>query len=235
MSENYFEVEKIFGDHLLEKNVLRKYPIVINAGVHEGQEMYDLMNAVKDVRIYAIEASRLCYDNAFNEFKNYENITFIKKAIVSSDRKEKVSFTDFLSNGKQYTYGGVQDFSEFRSNGQVYEVETTNIKEMIENIDSDIGYFKADIEGAEYEIIMDFDENVANKVKQIAIEIQDIPNKSYFECKKDMIEKLESLGYVVYTHQDGDINNDKELTEIINGVEFKTGGLYAIKEEEIND
>ena len=50
-----------------------------------------------------------------------------------------------------------------------------------------------------------------------------------------MIEKLESLGYVVYTHQDGNINNDKELTEIINGVEFKTGGLYAIKEEEIND
>ena len=112
--------------------MLRKYPIVINAGVHEGQEMYDLMNVVKDVRIYAIEASRLCYDSAFNQFKNYENITFIKKAIVSSDRKGKVSFTDFLSNGKHYTYGGVQDFSEFRSNGQVYEVETTNIKEMIE-------------------------------------------------------------------------------------------------------
>ena len=106
---------------------------------------------------------------------------------------------------------------------------------MVNNINSDIGFFKADIEGAEYEIIMDFDEEISNKVKQIAIEIQDIPSKSYFDCKKDMIEKLESLGYVVYTHQDGDINNDKESTVIINGIEFNTGGLYAIKKEEIND
>ena len=60
-----------------------------------------------------------------------------------------------------------------------------------------------------------------------------IPNsKSYSECKNDIINKLESLDYSVYTHQDGDITNDKESSEIINGQEFKTGGLYAIKKEE---
>ena len=61
------------------------------------------------------------------------------------------------------------------------------------------------------------------------MEIQDIPNKSYFDCRKDIIEKLESLNYVVYIPQDGDINNDRESSEIINGKDFKTGNLYAIK------
>ena len=235
MSNDYFEVVKIFGEHLIEKNVLKKYPTVINAGVHQGQEMFDLMDIVEDVKIYALEPSRRCYESAYNQFKGYENINFIKKAIVGSNRKGNVEFTDFLSNGKYYDYGGVQDLSEFRSNGETYEVETTNIKEIVNNINSDIGFFKADIEGAEYEIIMDFDEEISKKVKQIALEIQDIPNKSYFQCRDDMIKKLESLNYSVYVHQNGDINNDKESTEIINGIEFNTGGLYAIKKEEIND
>ena len=232
---NHFNVVKIFGEHLVEKNVLKKYPTVINAGIHQGQEMFDLMNIVEDVKIYALEPSRRCYESAYNQFKNYENISFIKKAIVGGNRTGDVEFTDFLSNGKQYDYGGVQDLSEFRSNGETYKVKTTNIKEMIDDIGSDIGFFKADIEGAEYEIIMDFDKEIANKIKQIALEIQDIPDKSYFECRDDMIKKLESLNYSVYIHQNGNINNSKESTEIINGVKFNTGGLYAIKKEEIND
>ena len=235
MSSDYFDVVKIFGEHLVEKNVLKKYPTVINAGVHQGQEMFDLMDIVTDIKIYALEPSRRCYESAYSQFKGYENINFIKKAIVSSNRKGNVEFTDFLSNGKYYDYGGVQDLSEFRSSGETYEVQTTNIKEMVDSINSDIGLFKADIEGAEYEIIMDFDDKISQKIKQIALEIQDIPGKSYSECRDDMVKKLESLNYVVYVHQEGDITNDKESTEIINGIEFNTGGLYAIKKEEIND
>ena len=107
------------------------------------------------------------------------------------------------------------------------------ISRIMHQLDSDIGFFKADIEGAEYEIIMDFDDEISNKIKQIALEIQDIPGKSYSECRDDMIEKLESLNYVVYIHQNGDITDGEESTEIINGVKFSTGGLYAIKSEEI--
>lgn len=233
MSNESFDVVKIFGEHLIDKNVLKKYPMVINAGVHQGEEMLDLIDLVNDVKIYAIEPSESCYQRTFNNFSSYENINFIKKAIVSSERKGKVQFTDFLSNGKYYDYGGLQELSEFRSSGETYDVDIINMKELLEDMDSDIGYFKADIEGSEYEIIMDFDKEIASKVKQIALEIQDIPSKSYSECKNDIINKLESLDYSVYTHQDGDITNDKESSEIINGQEFKTGGLYAIKKEEI--
>ena len=228
-----FNVIKIFGEHLVNPSVLKKYPVVINAGVHQGQEMYDLMNITSDVQIYAIEPSRACYNIVFNTFESYKNIKFINKALVGSNRTGTVQFTDFLSNGKYYDYGGLQELSEFRSSGETYDVDIINMKELLEDMDSDIGYFKADIEGSEYEIIMDFDKEIASKVKQIALEIQDIPSKSYSECKNDIINKLESLDYSVYTHQDGDITNDKESSEIINGQEFKTGGLYAIKKEEI--
>ena len=69
-------------------------------------------------------------------------------------------------------------------------------------------------------------------IKQIALEVQDIPTKSYVECRDDIVKKLESLGYVVYTHIGGDITKDEE-TEVINGKPFTTGGLYAIKKEEL--
>ena len=83
MSDEHFNVVKIFGGHLVEKNVLKKYPIVINAGVHQGQEMFDLMNLFEDVEIHAIEASRLCYDRALNHFKNYKNINFLIDYLAS--------------------------------------------------------------------------------------------------------------------------------------------------------
>ena len=212
-----FNVIKIFGEHLVNPSVLKKYPVVINAGVHQGQEMYDLMDITSDVQIYAIEPSRACYNIVFNTFESYKNIKFINKALVGSNRTGTVQFTDFLSNGKYYDYGGLQELSEFRSSGETYDVDIINMKELLEDMDSDIGYYK----------------EIASKVKQIALEIQDIPSKSYSECKNDIINKLESLDYSVYTHQDGDITNDKESSEIINGQEFKTGGLYAIKKEEI--
>ena len=225
------EVTKIFGDHLIDPNILKKYPIVINAGVHEGQEMIDLISLVPEVTIYALEPSNKCYNTIQNNFSTYNNINLIKKALVSSQRKiESIEFTDFVQNGREYTYGGLSEFSEFRSSGYSYKVETTNLKKLLKTINSDIGFLKADIEGAEYEIIMDLDADMASKIKQIAIEVQDIPGKSYYQCKLDMIEKLETLGYEVYTHNNGDFTNDVE-TETINNTPFVTGGLYAYKKK----
>ena len=227
MSDTTIEVQMIFGGHLVDKDVLKKYPIVINAGVHEGQEMDDLINMVPDVFIYAIEPSRQCYQRTFENFSSCKNINFIQKALVGSDRIGTVEFTDFLSNGKYYDYGGLQDFSEFRSNGQSYFVETINIEELLKSIDSEVGFFKADIEGSEYEIIMDFNEYIASKIKQIAMEIHEIPGKSYSESERDIVDKLEGLGYTVYTHINGDINKNKQ-TEILNDISFTTGEIYAI-------
>ena len=46
--------------------------------------------------------------------------------------------------------------------------------------------------------------------------------------KHDITNKLTDLGYEVYTHNEGDFDNDIEK-EIINNTSFTTGGLYAFK------
>jgi FkbM family methyltransferase len=223
-------VVKIFGGHLVNKTVLKKYPVVINAGVHNGEEMLDLMGIVSDLKIYALEPSEKCYNKTLQKFNSYENIKFIKKALVARHRNGKVQFTDFMINGRHYSYGGLQDLTKMQHGNETYDVEVINMKELIDSIDLDIGLFKADIEGSEYEVIMDFDENIASKIKQIAIEIQDLPDKSCQKCKVDITNKLEELGYDVYTHVEGNFDTDIE-TEIINGIPFSMGGIYAVRKD----
>ena len=72
-------VIKIFGGHLVNQQLLKNYPIMINAGVHEGQEMADLINIVPNIIIYALEPSERCYYTALQKFNSYKNINFIKK------------------------------------------------------------------------------------------------------------------------------------------------------------
>lgn len=229
MSKKY-DVIKIYGGHLVNENILKDNPVVINAGVHRGEEMFDLMKVQSDIKIYAIEPSEKCYNPTFQKFSNYKNIEFIKKALVANNRPKTVEFTDFLINGRHYSYGGLQDRAKMQSSGITYKVETINLKELLETINTDIGLFKADIEGAEYEVIMDFDQDIANKIKQIAVEIQDLPDKSCQECKVDITNKLEELGYNVYTHVEGNFDMDIE-SEIINGVPFAMGGIYAVRND----
>ena len=192
--------------------------------------MNDLMHIVSDLKIYALEPSEKCYSKTLHKFRNAENIKFINKALVANNRPSKIEFTDFLINGRYYSYGGLQDLTKMQSSGTTYDVETINLKELLNTIDSEIGLFKADTEGSEYEVIMDFDQTIANKIKQIAIEIQDLPDKSCQECKVDIINKLEELGYDVYTHVEGNFDMDIE-TETINGIPFSMGGIYAVRND----
>ena len=107
------EVKKIFGDHLLSTSILEKHPVVINAGVHEGQEMIDLISLVPDITIYALEPSNKCYGDLCEKFNSINNINLINKALVSSQRNtNSIRFTDFVQNGREYTYGGLSEFSE---------------------------------------------------------------------------------------------------------------------------
>ena len=80
----------------------------------------------------------------------------------------------------------VVDMSQIRHNQDTANIIILPINDApYFNIDGE--FISPATEGSEYEVIMDFDQTIANKIKQIAIEIQDLPDKSCQECKVDII------------------------------------------------
>ena len=183
-----FEVVEIFGDHLVNTTVLKKYPVVINAGVHNGEEIEDLYNLVPELKMYAIEPSNKCFFPIKEKYED-NNIDWFNNALISEKRRTekhkltgtypKLGFVDWHGgNGStRFGYGGIQELQAHDvSNLSIYSVKGITVSRILELMpESTVGFFKADIEGAEYDILLNdnFLENY--NVKELYIEVDKKP------------------------------------------------------------
>ncbi|MBT4206937.1 FkbM family methyltransferase [Candidatus Woesearchaeota archaeon] len=228
-----FEVVEIFGDHLVNTTVLKKYPVVINAGVHNGEEIEDLYNLVPELKMYAIEPSNKCFFPIKEKYED-NNIDWFNNALISEKRRTekhkltgtypKLGFVDWHGgNGStRFGYGGIQELQAHDvSNLSIYSVKGITVSRILELMpESTVGFFKADIEGAEYEVMMDWNKEISNTIRQISIEYGNIQvgknRRSHQNVRYDIVQKLETLGYYVTVHQ----------------VRVDGGSLYAIRSDD---
>ena len=228
-----FEVVEIFGDHLVNTTVLKKYPVVINAGVHNGEEIEDLYNLVPELKMYAIEPSNKCFFPIKEKYED-NNIDWFNNALISEKRRTekhkltgtypKLGFVDWHGgNGStRFGYGGIQELQAHDvSNLSIYSVKGITVSRILELMpESTVGFFKADIEGAEYEVMMDWNKEISNTIRQISIEYGNIQvgknRRSHQNVRYDIVKKLETSGYYVTVHQ----------------VRVDGGSLYAIRSDD---
>lgn len=209
-----FEVVEFFGDHLVSTKVLKKFPVVINAGVHNGEEIGDLYSLVPELKMYAIEPSNKCFSPIKEKYK-YNNIEWFNSALISESRRTekerqtgtypKLDFVDWhVGNGStRFGYGGIQELQAHNvSNLSTYSVSGITVSKILEIMkESTVGLFKADIEGAEYEVMMDWNKKLSDTIRQISIEYGNIQGRSHQDVRYDIVERLESLGYYVTVHK----------------------------------
>lgn len=174
----------------------RPYKTVVDAGANVGVfSSYMLMNDYA-TKIIAIECDKKALKDLQPNFKHNTTVTVLPKALHWSP--EPITFyhspdnpviSSTLSPDRLESHmAGVK--------GNVTEIVPTVTLEQLSNTYGEIDLLKIDVEGAEYDIIMNTDVSVFNKINNIFLECHFF-EKDYKQKYTTTLNKIKLMGYTV--------------------------------------
>jgi FkbM family methyltransferase len=154
-------------------------------------------------KLYAFEPNTDSLINLRHQFKNNDNVTIIEKAVYTTDEN-----LEFFIDPNNTTVGSLSEH-HLLSNGtsvQKVIVPAISLKTFMQQYNvSTISLVKMDIEGAEYQIIEDLDDDTYSKIESFLIEYHDNTDNRISK----MIHKLKSKGYdITQIRNQNSKNND---------------------------
>jgi FkbM family methyltransferase len=171
MNEIIIKEHTIYDDMLANRSLT-----VIDLGACRGEFINEIDNRYTVKKAIAVEPNI----TNFNVLMQRDNFILLNKAVVGTDIKSVMFREDVES-----PYNGSLVFGYF-SNFKTYEVETTTLSELIElmNEDTDIDLLKIDIEGSEYDILLNSKDSDLLKFKQITVEFHDFVDPNFKDKNK---------------------------------------------------
>ena len=190
---NYMEyfVQQKYGKWLNQP-----YKTVVDAGANVGVFSSYMLTYDLATKIIAIECDHKALKDLQVNFRHNTTVTILPKALHTSPdpivfyhSPDNPVISSTLSPDRMQTHNaGIL--------GNVTEtVETITIQQLIEMY-GEIDLLKIDIEGAEYDIILDADVSLFDKINNIFLECHFF-EKDYKERYTAVIDKIRSLGYDV--------------------------------------
>ena len=174
---------KLFGSHLIKLDMLPDNAIIIDAGACVGHCILNIQEHIKNPYVFAIEPHK----NNVLELKKIENIVVIEAALVGEKEPSEMLFSEIKGLPE---WGNVTGLYASKKNKE-YMIETINLKNVLDTIPLEtIHYLKMDIEGSEWDVVSDMNEDTARRIEQISMEIHSHLDK--------ITEKLEAIGYKIY-------------------------------------
>ncbi len=174
---------------ILQGYLANKLLTVIDLGACLGEFVNELGSH------YPIKKAILVEPNItnYNKIEPKENYLLLNK-VVSSTAEQVVSFVEDIDS----PYNGSVIFNYF-SNSREYLLETISLKSLIElmNVDGEIDILKIDIEGAEYDVLLNASDADLRKFKQITVEFHDFVDGRFRLENKAIEARLISLGFDV--------------------------------------
>lgn len=172
-------------EHTLFDDKFGESITIIDLGACRGEfsdGMSDHYNVKKAILIEAVP-------NNFNHIGRRENYSIYNRAISTVSNNKVIFYEDLKSpyNGSFLTnyFGGV-----------AHEIPTVTIEELMTEHSLDfVDILKVDIEGAEYEILYNLDEEILNKIGQITVEFHDFLTVPKRYTSQDVINRFVSLGF----------------------------------------
>jgi FkbM family methyltransferase len=194
---------KLFGNHLVNLDMLPDDAVVIDAGACVGNFIKDIHEHVKQPFIFAIEPSKGNIPNLMElselRLTHAGLLLITEAALVGQKEPNEMEFREIKDRPEWGNVNGLYSNRGYNS----YMVETINLKDLLYTIPlKTIHYLKMDIENSEWDVVNDMNEDTAKRIQQISMEIHGHQIK--------ITKKLEDLGY-------------KTL--------FEKGELYAVKKE----
>jgi FkbM family methyltransferase len=165
--------------------------IVVEIGAHKGY--FTMMAAKLAKRVIAFEPERenytfLCANILLNDM--HDRVTAVNRA-VSSEIGEK-TFIVSTYTGARHTFFA----SDFCGPGLPRAVECTTLPELMKDFQIDrIDLLKLDCEGSEYDILLNCDAAVFDKIGSIALEMHESPNGQH--NRSEVVDHLRRFGFSV--------------------------------------
>ncbi len=200
---NYLEY---FVDQKYGKWLNRPYELVVDVGANVGVFTSYMMFGGHAKQVVSIECSDLALKDLRNNFKNNTNVTVIDKALHTSETPitfyhapENPVISSTLPPDKLTSHlAGIKGDVEVT-------VDTITIKQLIEKYGI-IDLLKIDIEGGEYEVLLNTDENLFDKINNIIVECHFFEQDYQVKYNK-LLDKLRKVGYTVEEYEEGQSNH----------------------------
>ena len=177
------------------------YPFIIDCGVNIGLSIVCLKKMHLNAKIIGFEPDPKIFEVAKKNVKTagFSNVELIKKAVWTEETK--LSF---------YQEGSAGGRLEKAKNDKTIQVETFDLKKII---NQEVDFLKIDIEGAEFDILKDIEDNL-HYVKNIFIEYHSKINNQQNLGEIINILKRKNFRYYVEDGYSNSINPFISRTEI---------------------
>lgn len=182
----YFE---IFEEEIYKFQTQKSNPLIIDCGANLGMSILYFKTLYPDSRIIAFEA-----DNYIFGFlqRNLESYGFKEVMIINKAVWDKDTVLNFMPDG-----GAGGRLVENTANDKVIRVEAIRLRDYL---NEEIDLLKMDIEGAEYEVLMDCKEVLRN-INNIFIEYHSTKTKR--QRLDEILSVLTNSGFRYYIKEAG--------------------------------
>jgi len=178
-----------FSEHTYYDNLLSENPVLIDLGSCKGAFAKHFYEKFPSSTIILLEPSK----SNFSEIHlSGERITK-HHAAISSETGKSITFYEDLNSEQN----GSILFNYFK--GVPYEVPTFSLEELARPFEK-IDLVKMDVEGAEWDCLLNTEENTLQKIRQLTVEFHDFIDPSLAIKSQQVVERLISLGFKVEYH-----------------------------------
>jgi FkbM family methyltransferase len=185
----FFEVFFLNTNNFLDDFMIKGKDIVIDIGAHIGYFSIYSSQKAKNGKIFAFEPYNESYEMLIKNLR----INHINNVIVQNLGVTKKSGMDSLYLRKNYAIGNSM-YKNTKSDSKI-DIKTISLQDIIKNNNiQKIDFLKLDCEGTEYEILLNLDHLILQKIDKIVAEMH--PNIENFKIR-DVKEFLISNGFDV--------------------------------------
>ena len=206
---NFFQKKKerekiIFSEHSYYPDLISDYPILFDLGACFGAFSNHFLEKFPNAKIVMVEANPTNFNKI--DLKD-KRCTLMNKAL--SLRAGKI---DFYEDQNSSQNGSVL-FNYF--NGVKHEIQTTNLEELFKSY-TEIDLVKMDIEGAEWDLLMNTPAETLLKMNQLSVEFHDFIEKDKEAITLECVKRMKKLGFKL----------EYESTDYLNGSKYYDSLFY---------
>ena len=184
----------IISEHSLdEKFLIDKELNIIDLGACLGEFSLEVSQKFNLKKSILVEAN----PTNFNQIPIRENFTILNKIATYSEPSEFKIFNEDTAS----PYNGSAVFNHFSATAKQHLIETVSLKKLIKELDLNeneyVDILKIDIEGGEYELLINEDDETLSRFKQITVEFHDFIDPTLRHLNTLIETRLINLGFSV--------------------------------------
>lgn len=188
----------VFSEHSYYPDLISEKPVLFDLGACYGAFSKHFLEFFPAAKITLVEANP-------TNFKKIdiqdEHCIILNKAL--SLKSENIVFYEDENSSQN----GSVLFNYF--DGIKHEIETTNLEKLFKEYDH-IDLVKMDIEGAEWELLLNTSAETLQKMNQLTVEFHDFIEKDKRSLTRQCVKRLKSLGFKL----------EYESTDYMNGSKY---------------